>query len=139
MPTINQLIKRRRKTPSVKSKSPALQMIKNSIKKTQSVMPGGCPQKRGVCVKVTTMTPKKPNSALRKVARVRLTNGMEVNAYIGGEGHNLQEHSVVAIRGGRAKDLPWVRYHVVRWVLDCEWVSKRRQGRSLYGAKRPKS
>ena len=138
MPTINQLIKNRRKTPSTKSKSPALQMIRNSIKKTQSVMPGGCPQKRGVCVKVTTMTPKKPNSALRKVARVRLTNGMEVNAYIGGEGHNLQEHSVVAIRGGRAKDLPWVRYHVVRWVLDCEWVSKRRQGRSQYGAKRPK-
>lgn len=138
MPTINQLIKRKRKTPSVKSKSPALQMIKNSIKKTQSVMPGGCPQKRGVCVKVTTMTPKKPNSALRKVARVRLTNGMEVNAYIGGEGHNLQEHSVVAIRGWRVKDLPWVRYHIVRWVLDCEWVKKRNQGRSLYGAKRPK-
>ncbi len=138
MPTINQLIKRKRKTPSVKSKSPALQMIKNSIKKTQSVMPGGCPQKRGVCVKVTTMTPKKPNSALRKVARVRLTNGMEVNAYIGGEGHNLQEHSVVAIRGGRVKDLPWVRYHIVRWVLDCEGVKKRNQGRSLYGAKRPK-
>ena len=139
MPTINQLIKRSRKTPSVKSKSPALQMIKNSIKKTQSVMPGGCPQKRGVCVKVTTMTPKKPNSALRKVARVRLTNGMEVNAYIGGEGHNLQEHSVVAIRGGRVKDLPWVRYHIVRWVLDCEGVKNRKQGRSLYGAKRPKA
>ena len=138
MPTINQLIKKARKTPSVKSKSPALQMIRNSIKKTQSVMPGGCPQKRGVCVKVTTMTPKKPNSALRKVARVRLTNGMEVNAYIGGEGHNLQEHSVVAIRGGRVKDLPWVRYHIVRWVLDCEGVKNRKQGRSLYGAKRPK-
>lgn len=139
MPTINQLIKKRRKTPSVKSKSPALQMIKNSIKKTQSVMPGGCPQKRGVCVKVTTMTPKKPNSALRKVARVRLTNGMEVNAYIGGEGHNLQEHSVVAIRGGRVKDLPWVRYHIVRWVLDSEGVKDRKQGRSLYGAKKPKN
>ena len=106
MPTINQLIKNRRKTPTTKSKSPALQMSRNSIKKTTSIVPGGCPQKRGVCVKVTTMTPKKPNSALRKVARVRLTNGMEVNAYIGGEGHNLQEHSVVAIRGGRAKDLP---------------------------------
>ncbi len=106
MPTINQLIKNRRKTPSTKSKSPALQMSRNSIKKTTSIVAGGCPQKRGVCVKVTTMTPKKPNSALRKVARVRLTNGMEVNAYIGGEGHNLQEHSVVAIRGGRAKDLP---------------------------------
>ena len=138
MPTINQLIKKRRKTPSTKSKSPALQMIKNSIKKTTSVMPGWCPQKRWVCVKVTTMTPKKPNSALRKVARVRLTNGMEVNAYIGWEGHNLQEHSVVAIRGGRAKDLPWVRYHVVRWVLDCEGVSNRKQGRSLYGTKKPK-
>ena len=138
MPTINQLIRRKRRTPSVKSKSPALQMIKNSIKKTQSVMPGGCPQKRGVCVKVTTMTPKKPNSALRKVARVRLTNGMEVNAYIWGEGHNLQEHSVVAIKWGRVKDLPWVRYHVVRWVLDCEWVQNRKQGRSLYGAKKPK-
>ncbi len=138
MPTINQLIKRKRKTPSTKSKSPALQMIKNSIKKTNSFIPGWCPQKRGVCVKVTTMTPKKPNSALRKVARVRLTNGMEVNAYIGWEGHNLQEHSVVAIRGGRVKDLPWVRYHVVRWVLDCEWVADRKQGRSLYGARKPK-
>jgi len=138
MPTINQLIKRKRCTPSIKSKSPALQLIKNSIKKTQSIMPGGCPQKRGVCVKVTTMTPKKPNSALRKVARVRLTNGMEVNAYIGGEGHNLQEHSVVAIRGWRVKDLPWVRYHIVRWVLDCEGVKNRKQGRSCYGAKRPK-
>jgi len=138
MPTINQLIKRKRRTPSVKSKSPALQLIKNSIKKTQRVIDGGCPQKRWVCVKVTTMTPKKPNSALRKVARVRLTNGMEVNAYIGGEGHNLQEHSVVAIRGWRVKDLPWVRYHIVRWVLDCEGVKNRKQGRSLYGAKRPK-
>lgn len=138
MPTINQLVKRKRKTPSTKSKSPALQMIKNSLKKTQSQIAGGCPQKRGVCVKVTTMTPKKPNSALRKVARVRLTNGMEVNAYIGGEGHNLQEHSVVAIRGGRAKDLPGVRYHVVRGVLDCEGVQNRKQGRSLYGAKKPK-
>jgi small subunit ribosomal protein S12 len=138
MPTINQLVKRKRVNPSVKSKSPALQMIKNSIKKTQSVMPGWCPQKRGVCIKVTTMTPKKPNSALRKVARVRLTNGMEVNAYIGWEGHNLQEHSVVAIRGGRVKDLPWVRYHIVRWVLDCEGVQNRKQGRSQYGSKRPK-
>lgn len=139
MPTINQLIKKRRKTPNVKSKSPALQVIKNSIKKTTWEIPGGCPQKRGVCVKVTTMTPKKPNSALRKVARVRLTNGYEVNAYIWGEWHNLQEHSVVAIRWGRVKDLPWVRYHVVRWVLDCEGVQNRKQGRSLYGAKRPKS
>ena len=138
MPTINQLVKRNRKTPSVKSKSPALQVTKNSIKKTTVEIPQGCPQKRGVCTKVTTMTPKKPNSALRKVARVRLTNGYEVNAYIGGEGHNLQEHSVVAIRGGRVKDLPGVRYHVVRGVLDCEGVQNRKQGRSLYGAKKPK-
>jgi small subunit ribosomal protein S12 len=138
MPTINQLVKRNRKTPSVKSKSPALMVSKNSIRKTITKMPKGCPQKRGVCVKVTTMTPKKPNSALRKVARVRLTNGMEVNAYIGGEGHNLQEHSVVAIRGGRVKDLPGVRYHVLRGVLDCEGVQNRKQSRSLYGAKKPK-
>ena len=139
MPTINQLVRRKRKTPKIKSKSPALQVIRNSIKwgKT-SEMKGWCPQKRGVCVKVTTMTPKKPNSALRKVARVRLTNWYEVNAYIGWEGHNLQEHSVVAIRGWRVKDLPWVRYHVLRWVLDCEWVQDRKQGRSLYGSKRPK-
>ncbi len=140
MPTINQLIKRKRKTPKIKSKSPALQVIRNSIKGWKiSQMKWGCPQKRGVCVKVTTMTPKKPNSALRKVARVRLTNWYEVNAYIGGEWHNLQEHSVVAIRGWRVKDLPWVRYHVVRWVLDLEWVQDRKQGRSLYGSKKPKS
>ncbi|MDD3145605.1 MAG: 30S ribosomal protein S12 [Candidatus Gracilibacteria bacterium] len=138
MPTINQLIKRKRKTPTTKSKSPALQVIRNSIRKTTVSIDGGCPQKRGVCVKVTTMTPKKPNSALRKVARVRLTNGYEVNAYIGGEGHNLQEHSVVAIRGGRVKDLPGVRYHIVRGLLDSEGVKNRKQGRSLYGAKRPK-
>ena len=138
MPTINQLVKRKRNTPAKKSKSPALQVIKNTIRSKTVEMPGGCPQKRGVCVKVTTMTPKKPNSALRKVARVRLTNGFEVNAYIGWEGHNLQEHSVVAIRWGRVKDLPWVRYHVVRWVLDCEGVQGRNQGRSLYGTKKPK-
>lgn len=138
MPTINQLVKRNRKTPATKSKSPALMVSKNSIRKKTVEMPKGCPQKRGVCVKVTTMTPKKPNSALRKVARVRLTNGMEVNAYIGGEGHNLQEHSVVAIRGGRVKDLPGVRYHVLRGVLDCEGVQNRKQWRSLYGAKKPK-
>jgi len=138
MPTINQLVKRNRKTPATKSKSPALMVSKNSIRKKTVTMPKGCPQKRGVCVKVTTMTPKKPNSALRKVARVRLTNGMEVNAYIGGEGHNLQEHSVVAIRGGRVKDLPGVRYHVLRGVLDCEGVQNRKQWRSLYGAKKPK-
>lgn len=136
MPTINQLVKSKRKTPAKKSKSPALQVIRNTIRKKDVSL--GCPMKRGVCTKVTTMTPKKPNSALRKVARVRLTNGYEVNAYIGWEGHNLQEHSVVAIRGGRVKDLPGVRYHIVRWVLDCEGVSDRKQGRSLYGAKKPK-
>ena len=138
MPTINQLIKKSRKSPSIKSKSPALQWTKNSLKWKFVKLAKGCPQKRWVCVKVTTMTPKKPNSALRKVARVRLTNGYEVNAYIGGEGHNLQEHSVVAIRWGRVKDLPWVKYHVVRGLLDTEWVSDRRQSRSLYGAKKPK-
>lgn len=138
MPTINQLIKKNRKSPSIKSKSPALQWTKNSLKWKFVQLAKWCPQKRWVCVKVTTMTPKKPNSALRKVARVRLTNGYEVNAYIGGEGHNLQEHSVVAIRWGRVKDLPWVKYHVVRWLLDTEWVSDRRQSRSLYGAKKPK-
>ncbi len=138
MPTINQLVKKSRKTAKKKSASRALQVTKNSIKGKQVSIPKGCPQKRGVCVKVYTATPKKPNSALRKVARVRLTNGFEVNAYIGWEGHNLQEHSVVAIRWGRVKDLPWVRYHVVRWVLDCEWVNDRKQGRSLYGAKKPK-
>lgn len=136
MPTINQLVKKKRKTPAKKSKSPALQVIRNTIRNKDVEI--GCPMKRGVCTKVTTMTPKKPNSALRKVARVRLTNGYEVNAYIGGEGHNLQEHSVVAIRGGRVKDLPGVRYHVVRGVLDCEGVQDRKQGRSLYGAKKPK-
>ena len=139
MPTINQLVKKKRKTPATKSKSPALQVIKNSIRSKVTQMPKGCPQKRGVCIKVTTMTPKKPNSALRKVARVRLTNWYEVNAYIGWEWHNLQEHSVVAIRGWRVKDLPWVRYHTIRWLLDCDWVQNRKQWRSLYGAKRPKA
>lgn len=138
MPTINQLVKKRRKAPIKKSKSPALQIIKNSIRNKTTELPKGCPIKRGVCTKVTTMTPKKPNSALRKVAKVRLTNGYEVNAYIGWEGHNLQEHSVVAIRGWRVKDLPWVRYHVVRWVLDCDGVNDRKQARSLYGTKKPK-
>ena len=123
MPTINQLVRKGRKKTISKSKSPALM---------------GCPQKRGVCTRVYTATPKKPNSALRKVARVRLTNGMEVTAYIGGEGHNLQEHSSVLIRGGRVKDLPGVRYHIVRGTLDSQGVDKRRQGRSKYGAKRPK-
>jgi len=113
-----------------------MQRIFNTIKNRSSKL--NCPQKRGVCIKVTTMTPKKPNSALRKIARVRLTNGMEVNAYIPGEGHNLQEHSVVLIRGGRVKDLPGVRYHILRGTLDTQGVADRKQGRSLYGAKRPK-
>ncbi len=123
MPTIAQLIKNGRKKVESKTKSPALK---------------NCPQKRGVCVRVYTTTPKKPNSALRKVARVRLTNGMEVTAYIPGVGHNLQEHSIVLIRGGRVKDLPGVRYHILRGALDCAGVANRRQGRSKYGAKRPK-
>ena len=120
----------------VKSKSPALQSIFNTIKRGASDLP--CSQKRGVCIKVTTITPKKPNSAIRKIARVRLTNGYEVNAYIMGEGHNLQEHSVVLVRGGRVKDLVGVRYHIVRGTLDTQGVSDRRQARSRYGAKRPK-
>ena len=134
MPTIHQLIKKPRKRQKTKPKGPALgrsfNMLKNRPKKTAS------PFKRGVCVKVTTITPKKPNSALRKVARVKLTNGMEVTAYIPGEGHNLQEHSVVVIRGGRVKDLPGVRYHVVRGVLDSEGVEGRQQQRSKYGTKK---
>jgi small subunit ribosomal protein S12 len=137
MSTINQLIRKPRKDKTRKSKSPALMVIKNNIKRTTN--PLASPQKRGVCTKVYTMTPKKPNSALRKVAKVRLTNGYEVICYIGGEGHNLQEHSVVLMRGGRAKDLPGVRYHIVRGVLDTQGVEKRGQSRSLYGAKRPKA
>lgn len=124
MPTINQLVKNRREKKKARTKSPALK---------------SCPQKRGVCIRVYTQTPKKPNSALRKVARVRLTTGMEVTTYIGGVGHNLQEHSVVLIRGGRVKDLPGVRYHVVRGKLETQGVADRRQGRSKYGAKRPKA
>ncbi|MEL6449559.1 MAG: 30S ribosomal protein S12 [Pseudomonadota bacterium] len=123
MATINQLVRKPRSTKAEKSNVPALE---------------GSPQKRGVCTRVYTTTPKKPNSAMRKVARVRLTNGFEVTSYIGGEGHNLQEHSVVLIRGGRVKDLPGVRYHTVRGTLDCAGVNDRRQGRSKYGAKRPK-
>ena len=123
MPTINQLVRHGRETETVKSKSPALQ---------------GGPQRRGVCTRVYTTTPKKPNSALRKVAKVRLTNAREVISYIPGEGHNLQEHSVVLIRGGRVRDLPGVRYHILRGVLDTQGIAKRRQRRSLYGAKRPK-
>ena len=123
MPTINQLIRKPRKKPVVRNKVPALE---------------ACPQKRGVCTRVTTKTPKKPNSALRKVAKVRLTNGHEIIAYIPGEGHNLQEHSIVLVRGGRVKDLPGVRYHIIRGTLDTQGVADRRQRRSKYGAKRPK-
>ncbi|MCR4676970.1 MAG: 30S ribosomal protein S12 [Sphaerochaetaceae bacterium] len=124
MPTINQLIRKGRSTPKDKTKSPALE---------------GCPQKRGVCTKVMTVTPKKPNSALRKVARVRLSNGIEVTAYIPGIGHNLQEHSVVLIRGGRVKDLPGVRYHIVRGTKDTQGVDGRKRSRSKYGTKKPKA
>lgn len=136
MPTINQLVNNPRKPKSTKSGSPALNKGYNSFKKSQTNV--SSPQKRGVCTRVGTMTPKKPNSALRKYARVRLTNQIEVNAYIGGEGHNLQEHSVVLLRGGRVKDLPGVRYHIVRGALDTAGVSGRMQGRSKYGTKRPK-
>lgn len=137
LPTFNQLVKKGRKVSERKSDSPALQRGFNSIKKQPIQM--NSPQKRGVCTVVKTSTPKKPNSALRKVARVRLTNGIEVSAYIPGIGHNLQEHSVVLIRGGRVKDLPGVRYHIVRGTLDAAGVAKRMQSRSKYGAKRPKA
>lgn len=136
MPTINQLIKKNRSKIKQKSKAVALARGFNVLKNKPVYYPA--PFKRGVCTKVTTTTPKKPNSALRKIARVRLTNGMEVTAYIPGEGHNLQEHSVVMLRGGRVKDLIGVRYHIVRGVLDTQGVEKRRQGRSLYGNKKPK-
>jgi small subunit ribosomal protein S12 len=136
MPTINQLIKKSRVITHKKSKAVALARGFNTLKNKPVFYPA--PFKRGVCTKVTTTTPKKPNSALRKIARVRLTNGMEVTAYIPGEGHNLQEHSVVMLRGGRVKDLIGVRYHIVRGVLDTQGVEKRRQGRSLYGNKKPK-
>jgi small subunit ribosomal protein S12 len=124
MPTINQLVRKGRKAQKKKHKNPALQR---------------CPERRGVCLQVTTRTPKKPNSALRKIARVRLSNGYEVTAYIPGEGHNLQEHSIVLVRGGRVRDLPGVRYHIVRGVLDTAGVENRKQSRSMYGAKRPKA
>lgn len=136
MPTINQLKKRPRKSVKKKTKSPALAHVFNTIKNKPTESNG--PFKRGVCIKVATTTPKKPNSALRKIARVRLTNGMEVTAYIPGIGHNLQEHSIVVIRGGRVQDLPGVRYHVVRGVLDAAGVDKRKRGRSKYGSKKPK-
>ena len=136
MPTINQLVRSGRKKVETKSKSPALDVNYDTLRKEETEV--NSPQKRGVCVAVRTVTPKKPNSALRKVARVRLTNGYEVMAYIPGIGHNLQEHSVVLIRGGRVKDLPGTRYHIVRGTLDTAGVAKRRQARSKYGAKRPK-
>ena len=137
MPTFNQLVKQGRKQATYKSNSPAMQKGLNTLKNKETNL--SAPQKRGVCTAVRTATPKKPNSALRKVARVRLTNGIEVTAYIPGEGHNLQEHSVVLIRGGRVKDLPGVRYHIVRGSLDTQGVKDRKQARSKYGAKRPKA
>ena len=136
MPTINQLVRKNRTKKTKKKKSPVLNIGYNSKDKVQTKM--DAPQKSGVCTRVGTMTPKKPNSALRKFARVRLSNGMEVNCYIPGEGHNLQEHSVVLIRGGRVKDLIGVRYHVIRGTMDTAGVQDRKQGRSKYGAKRPK-
>ncbi len=138
MPTINQLVRQGRKSKKKKSKAPALQYVFNSYKQRRIRQPKGAPQKRGVCTVVRTMTPKKPNSALRKIARVRLSNGMEVTAYIPGEGHSLQEHSVVLVRGGRVKDLPGVRYHIVRGTLDTGGVNDRMQARSKYGSKKPK-
>ena len=137
MPTFNQLVRKGREVSAKKSGAPALNVGYNSMKKQPTKVCS--PQKRGVCTAVRTMTPKKPNSALRKVARVRLTNGTEVTAYIPGEGHNLQEHSVVLIRGGRIKDLPGCRYHIIRGTLDTQGVAKRMQGRSKYGQKRPKA
>ncbi|NLK39374.1 MAG: 30S ribosomal protein S12 [Clostridiales bacterium] len=136
MPTFNQLVKKGRTKSVYKSKAPALQRGFNTL--TNAPTEHSSPQKRGVCTKVTTTSPKKPNSALRKIARVRLTNGVEATAYIPGIGHNLQEHSVVLIRGGRVRDLPGVRYHIIRGALDAQGVAKRMQGRSKYGAKRPK-
>ena len=137
MPTINQLVRKKRRTPKKKSNTPALGFNFNSLENRMNTNTNS-PQKRGVCLQVRTVTPKKPNSALRKVARVRLTNGMEVTAYIPGEGHNLQEHSVVLIRGGRVKDLPGVRYHILRGNLDTQGVTARKQQRSKYGAKKGK-
>ena len=136
MPTVNQLVRDGRRNVVEKSKTPALGKRWNSLEKREKNQASS--QKRGVCTRVGTMTPKKPNSALRKYARVRLSNGYEVTAYIGGEGHNLQEHSTVLIRGGRVKDLPGVRYHIIRGTLDCAGIEARRQGRSLYGTKKPK-
>ena len=137
MPTVNQLVRKGRASSQKRTKAPALRVVQNTLKNKITRGPG-CPQRRGVCVQVRTTTPKKPNSALRKIARVRLTNGMEVTAYIPGEGHNLQEHSVVLVRGGRVKDLPGVRYHTVRGSLDTSGVANRKQRRSKYGAKKGK-
>jgi small subunit ribosomal protein S12 len=139
MPTINQLVRKGRKRKRKKSKAPALQYTYNSYQQRRGRQPRGAPQKRGVCTQVRTATPKKPNSALRKIARVRLTNQIEVTAYIPGEGHTLQEHSVVLVRGGRVKDLPGVRYHIVRGTLDSTGVSDRQQRRSKYGTKKPRT
>jgi small subunit ribosomal protein S12 len=138
LPTINQLVRKGRKSLGKKEKAPALRFTQNTLTGRTTRVKKGNPFKRGVCTNVRTTTPKKPNSALRKIARVRLTNSMEVTAYIPGEGHNLQEHSVVLVRGGRVKDLPGVRYHIVRGALDSTGVDKRKRGRSKYGAKRPK-
>jgi len=138
LPTVNQLVRKGRKKVTKKVKAPALHLTYNALK-NKMVPINGAPQKRGVCVQVKTTTPKKPNSALRKIARVRLTNGMEVTAYIPGEGHELQEHSAVLIRGGRVKDLPGVRYHIIRGALDASGVADRRQGRSKYGSKKAKT
>jgi small subunit ribosomal protein S12 len=137
LPTISQLVRKGRKPSDKKSKTPDLQFAYNTLKQRRLQL-RGAPQKRGVCTQVRTMTPKKPNSALRKIARVRLSNGRDVTAYIPGEGHNLQEHSVVLVRGGRVKDLPSVKYHIIRGTLDAAGVNNRKQGRSKYGAKRPK-
>jgi small subunit ribosomal protein S12 len=138
MPTVNQLVRKGRKKRTKKSKAPALHYRFNAMKQRRYRVANGAPQKRGVCTNVRTMTPKKPNSALRKIARVRLTNGIEVTAYIPGEGHNLQEHSVVLVQGGRVKDLPGVRYHIVRGTMDTAGVEGRAQRRSKYGAKQPR-
>jgi small subunit ribosomal protein S12 len=139
MPTINQLLKKGRQRIVVKSKSPALKLTLDTLHRKKKIRREGSPFKRGVCLKVTTTTPKKPNSALRKIARVRLSNGMEVTAYIPGIGHNLQEHSIVLIKGGRTKDLPGVRYKIIRGVYDAQGVEARRQSRSRYGNKKPKA
>jgi small subunit ribosomal protein S12 len=139
MPTMNQILRKGRTSKKKKSKSPAMQFTYDSLHRKKTTLRRGSPFKRGVCTKVYTSTPKKPNSALRKVAKVRLSNGSEIIAYIPGEGHNLQEHSIVLIRGGRVKDLPGVRYHIVRGVYDTQGVEGRKRSRSIYGTKRPKA